>query len=120
MSKKSRSRLQANMYEDSEELIYSTEEEIKPKHKKPAAINKIQPRAKSAIFGSAISDKIVSCKCNKCGAHVNGTLINCIYSPGADIITPFISYDCPNCKHSGFRSVLAKALPADEFDKLYF
>ena len=31
MSKKSRSRLQANMYEDSEELIYSTEEIVKTK-----------------------------------------------------------------------------------------
>ena len=131
MSKKSRSRLQANMYEDSEELIYSTEEIVKTKHISPQGINKVRPVAtsstiskdaelKNKIFGGAISEKVVSCKCNKCNAHVNGTLINCIYSPGADIITPFVSYDCSNCGHLGFRSVLSKALPAKEFDRTYF
>ena len=130
MSKKNSRRLLSGMYEDSEELIYSTEESIKTKHVESKTNSKIAYTAtktvdealelKHKIFGGAISERIVSCNCNKCGEHVNGILVNCIYSPGADIMTPFVSYECSKCKHSGFRSVLSKALPAKEFDLLYF
>ena len=130
MSKKSRRELKANLYEnDYDELIYSTEEVIKTKHvPQVKAVTKIKGKAsaitspdiKTNIFGPPISDKSVSCKCNKCGSQVFGVLISFIYSPVSELITPFISYDCTSCKHSGFRSVATKALPPKEFDKTYF
>jgi len=129
MSKKSTRLLKCNMYEDAEELLYSTETEVvKTKHIEPTRpkrqTSSVSPSKeapdRNKIFGEAISVKSVSCNCNKCGTHVNGVLINTIYSPASDMLTPFISYECVNCKHSGFRSVLAKALPVKDFDKIYF
>jgi hypothetical protein len=120
MSKKSKQILQRNMYEDSEELIYSTEQEIAPQTQKSHKQKTCDPKDKNKLFGGAISERIVPCSCNKCQAPVNGTLVSYIYSAGSDLSVPFVSYDCKKCGHIGFRSVMQKALPAAEFDLVYF
>lgn len=140
MSRKNRSRktLKANIYEnDYEELIYSTSPETKIKHvekparktreksvdKKPASSqsSKQQTEAtRNELFGEAISKKTVSCKCNKCSAQVTGTLVSMIYTAFSNMMTPFVSYHCDACSHTGHRSVKEKSLPAAEFERFYF
>lgn len=137
MSKKSKSQLKANLYENDYDYL---EEEInipvaKLKHielqptRKTKTVSSISPtitdtekmfELRTKLFGNKISDKSVSCNCNKCGHHVNGVLINTIYSPISDLVTPFISYECGYCKHSGFRSVKEKSLISEEFNVVYF
>ena len=124
--------LKANLYEtDIEELDSHSPKvrHITDKDKKKATKIAKDPKYKTReelldtrndIFGKVISDRVVPCKCNKCGNQVNGDLISCIYSPGADIMTPFISYFCSKCQHSGHRSVKEKALPTKDFEKYYF
>ena len=122
--------LKANLYEnDYDELIYTTEEPIKTKHieVKPVVKEKKKPRTTettnkvpSNVWGAAISEKPVHCKCNKCGGNVVGTLVSFIYSPCSELMTPFINYTCQHCNHLGFRSVQSKALPVSEFNQVYF
>ena len=130
MSKKSRRELKANLYEnDIEELIYSTEAPVKtthieatksPKIKITASAKTKDSNTKNSTFSNIISEKIVACKCNKCNGQVNGNLVSYIYTPVSDLNTPFVSYECKHCGHSGFRSVKEKALKTFDFDKVYF
>ena len=124
-----RMELKANLYEnDYDELLYSTEEPLKVKHidhvKAPVKEKRIHKqeteKIPSNVFGAAISEKPVNCKCNKCGGAVSGTLVSFIYSPCSELITPFITYTCTHCTHVGFRSVQSRALPVAEFNQVYF
>ena len=137
MSKKTKQQLKANLYENDYDYF---EEELevpvsKLKHITTLAVKKTrtacpQPSGVSEaerklelqnkVFGGKISEKGVSCNCNKCGHHINGILVSTIYSPISDLVTPFISYECAYCKHVGYRSVKEKSLIAKEFDILYF
>jgi hypothetical protein len=135
MSKKNRSprkTLKANIYEnDYEELIYSTSPDTKIKHVDKPVKSKERPKAipkskkeseadRKNIFGDSISTKPVHCKCNKCGAAVTATLVSIIYTAISNLITPFVSYHCDSCNHTGYRSVKDKAMPAEAFEKFYF
>jgi hypothetical protein len=138
MSKKNRSprsprkTLKANIYEnDYEELIYSTSPNTKVKHVDKPVKSKDKPKVtiktkketeadRNDIFGDSISTKPIHCKCNKCGGSVVATLVSMIYTAVSDLTTPFVSYHCEHCKHSGHRSVKEKALPSAEFEKYYF
>lgn len=131
---KSPKTLKANLYEnDYEELLYSTSTSTKIRHiEKPKRTKErnieVAPKTKDeqlhdtrvSVFGPAISERIVPCKCNKCGHRVNGTLVSMIFSPSSNLMTPFIMYHCEGCQHKGHRSVQEKALPPKEFEKYYF
>jgi hypothetical protein len=137
MSKKTKQQLKANLYENDYDYF---EEELeapvtKFKHITNTVVKKIKPiviqtigvteaekklELQNKVFGGKISDKTVSCNCNKCGHHINGILVSTIYSPISDLVTPFISYECSYCKHIGYRSVKEKSLIAKEFDAIYF
>lgn len=136
MSKKIKSQktLKANLYEnDYEELLYSTSTSTKTRHiEKPKRTKErnLAPSPKTkdeqlhdtrvSVFGPAISERVVPCKCNKCGHRVSGTLVSMIFSPASNLMTPFIMYHCEGCQHKGHRSVQEKALPPKEFEKYYF
>lgn len=128
MSKSRKNLRSSNLYENDiealdETRITKTRHVAKPEKIKTPQQYRTQSECRTAretIFGSVISERIVPCKCNKCGRPVNGDLISCIYSSDADIMTPFINYSCKGCGHNGFRSVKEKALPPSEFEKYYF
>ena len=140
MSKKSKSQLKANLYENDYDYLEEDDVISLPKIKiKHAANKELYSKNKVSIsdssnltdvekkielrnklFGGKISDKSVSCNCNKCGHHINGILVSTIYSPISDLVTPFISYECSYCNHIGFRRVKEKSLISKEFDIVYF
>lgn len=124
--------LKANLYEnDYEDLLYSTSNNTKTKHiEKPKRTFNTNTTSKTteeqlhdtriSVFGPAISERVVPCKCNKCGHKVSGTLVSMIFSPASNLMTPFIMYSCDSCQHKGHRSVQEKALLPKEFEKTYF
>jgi len=128
MPKRTRKTVRGNMYENDIEALDETriaktkhiEKPIKTKTPTQYKTKAEFSDTRESLFGSVISERVVPCKCNKCGKPVNGDLISCIFSPGTGIMTPFISYSCGYCKHIGRRSVKEKALPPDEFEKYYF
>lgn len=123
-----KARRRSNLFEnDYEDLIYSSdpikiknleiEKEKKPK-KKPS--RSFEDKKPTNVFGDPISKIPVKCSCNKCGTDTDGTLLAVMYCAFSGLNTPFVSYDCPKCNHHGKRSVTTKALPTDQFEKLYF
>lgn len=81
--------------------------------------NNISKTTPNTSLGSVISDTPVPCKCNKCNADVVGLLIGSIFTPLTGLETPFVSYDCPKCNHSGRRSVQSLAIPTLEFSSAF-
>lgn len=123
---KSLKTLKSNCFESDIELldepIPTKTRHIEYKKEKPAKYKTSIELAqvKETQFGTVISDKPVPCSCNKCGTYVKGNLISMIFSPGPNIMTPFVSYFCSGCGHSGRRSVKEKALAPTDFEKYYF
>lgn len=126
VAKKARRR--SNIFEnDYEDLIYSSEPlktknipSTKPKKEKHNNIHKTDSQETKQLFSESISTVPVKCTCNKCGTTVEGKLVGIIYCSISGLNTPFVSYSCPSCNHIGKRSVGTKALPTDQFDRLYF
>ena len=139
MSKRATRELRANLYENDPTRFDETDEtilinatktkniELKPtRKKKERPIKQVSQvrQGQSSVFTTPISEKLVPCKCNKCGFNVNGILVSYIYSIVdvhiGGMCTPFVTYECKNCNHNGRRSVLSKAMNPDEFDRYYF
>ena len=125
MSKTSK-KMFSNMYEG-EILDLDTIEELE--ELAPVKSNKAIKRA--AKKGSDIIKPLLSSKnsiatnpvdanCNKCGNKIIGELVSDIYLPHADKVMPLISYSCTSCGHIGRRSVVALALPLDQYERKYF
>ena len=139
MSKKIKSlrTLKANLYEndfdalDDDALLYSStktkhlpankrKDKEKPLPASPKSTEEQLVDTRNNIFGPPISKRVVPCKCNKCGHNITGQLVSVIFSPISNLMTPFISYHCEGCQHSGHRSVKEKALCPNEFERTYF
>lgn len=121
-----KARRRSNLFEnDYDELIFSSDP-IKIKNVEVEKVKKQKPtkqqgnKTTNSAIGEAISSVPVKCTCNNCGNSMEGTLIGVMFSPISGLNTPFISYECKSCKKSGRRAVQAKALPPDQFDRLYF
>lgn len=98
-----------------------TDREIKVKPNKKSKKRDKPGSQKSQEGGlnrESISNVLVDCLCNKCGASAEGTLLSYLQLQTKSI--PFVVYSCCECHHTGYRSVSTKALPHLEFDKLYF
>lgn len=127
MGKRSRE-LRSNMYEGDIDILEDVikVKNIEKRNEKPIKIKQSLVQKDThhvASLDTPISDRIVSCGCNKCGNSVNGILTSYIYSVSGDSIgmcTPFVIYECSKCGHSGRRSVLAKAMIPKDFEKYYF
>jgi RNase P subunit RPR2 len=92
---------------------------IKKAAKEQAAL-KQAPKQNSIKNNSTIATKPVDATCNKCNGNIVGDLIGDIYNPVMDKIIPLISYTCKTCGHIGRRSVIALALPLDQYERKYF
>lgn len=127
MSKKikSKKQLKSNLYEtDIEELdlpckIKHCKKEKTKKQDYKSSLTLLQ-KIPDIVPMPPISNKEVHCKCNKCGNSITGILINTIFSPISNLVTPFITYTCSSCHHSGCRSVKEGAMSPEEFEKIYF
>jgi len=93
---------------------------IQKSSRKEKPVTKKKVEGNPLFLNTPISEVLVPCNCNKCGASVVGELISSIYSPLTGLEIPFISYSCSNCNHSGKRSVQTQALPTLEFERKYF
>ncbi|MCI4437303.1 MAG: hypothetical protein JHC33_10900 [Ignisphaera sp.] len=121
-----KARRRSNLFEnDYDELIYSSDP-IKIKNIEVEKVRKSKIKQSThnntnkPSFGEAISSVPVKCTCNTCGNPIEGTLIGIMFCPISGLNTPFISYECTFCKKSGRRSVKTKALPSEQFDRIYF
>lgn len=133
MSKKTRRKLYSNLYETDildfdvlEELDEITPVKENKAIKRAAnknrrdSINSSKPSTKQLQQDVTIKTNPVEATCNKCQSPVTGELISDIYLPHLDKLVPVITYKCPNCGHSGRRSVIALALPINQYEKKYF
>ena len=86
------------------------------------AAKKAAISTKKSVEGdkSTVATKPVDATCNKCSQKVVGDLTGDIYLPHADKMVPLISYTCASCGHVGRRSVMALALPLDQYERKYF
>lgn len=127
MSKTSR-RLFNNMYEN-DVLDLDTLDELKQVApiKSNKAIKHIAKKTalstkKSVEPGKSttVDTKPIDASCNKCLNKIVGDLVADIYLPHADKMVPLISYTCSSCGHVGRRSVMALALPLEQYERKYF
>lgn len=127
MSKTSK-RLFNNMYEN-DVLDLDTLDEldhvapIKSNKSIKHATKKSAPSTKKSIESgksAPIATKPIDALCNKCSNKVVGDLVADIYLPHTDKMVPLISYTCASCGHVGRRSIIALALPLDQYERKYF
>ena len=124
-----------NLYDDMYTGDYDFEEEPEPiitnkgakeskqktkKQERALKQEKKQTQEKSQENWEAITDKLITCKCNKCGEFVSAKMIAYFFQPCNNVSFPFVEYSCKSCYHTGRRSVYEAAMQADKFEKFYF